>query len=216
VVAVLEKAEIRPETPAGARPIKVLFNPTQYGFDGSNQFSETPVVGQTAPILQYTRGNSRSLSMELLFDTYEQGTDVRVHTNKIYKLLDVEPTSHRPPIVKFAWGGFTFRCLVERVSGRFTLFLDSGVPVRATLTVAFKEYVDPKEAPKGTRTESADHVKTYVVKRGDSLSSIAAAEYGDPATWRPIATANAIDNPRVLVPGRRLVIPPLPSRRGSA
>ena len=92
----------------------------------------------------------------------------------------MEPTTHRPPVVKFAWGGLSFRCLVERVSGRFTLFLDSGVPVRATLTVALKEYVDPKDAPKGSPTESADHTKTYVVGVGDTLSSIAAAEYGDP------------------------------------
>jgi hypothetical protein len=213
---VLEKAEIRPETPAGTRPIKVLFNPTQYGFDSSNQFSETPVVGQTAPILQYTRGNARALSMDLFFDTYEAGTDVRRHTDRIYKLLDVEPTTHRPPVVKFAWGGLTFRCMVERVSGRFTLFLDSGVPVRATLTVSLKEYVDPKDAPKGTKTESTDHTKTYVIKLGDTLSSIAAAEYEEPAAWRPIAAANAITNPRVLEPGRRIVIPPLPTRRGAA
>jgi LysM repeat protein len=212
----LEKALIRPETPSGARPIAVLFNPTQYGFDGSNQLSETPVVGQTAPILQYTRGNSRSLSMELFFDTYEQRTDVRRHTDRIYKLLDIEPTSHRPPVVHFAWGGLDFRCLVERVSGRFTLFLDSGVPVRATLTVAFKEYVDPAEASRGTKLESADRVKTYVVKLGDTLSSIAAAEYGDPASWRPIAAANGIDNPRVLAPGRRLVVPSLTEGRGAA
>jgi nucleoid-associated protein YgaU len=47
------------------------------------------------------------------------------------------------------------------------------------------------------------------VKLGDTLSNIAAAEYGDPNQWRPIAIANRIDNPRVLAPGRGLVIPPL-------
>ena len=151
--------------------------------------------------------------MELFFDTYEQREDVRRHTNRIYELLDVDPKSHRPPVVKFAWGGFSFRCMVERVSGRFTLFLDSGVPVRATLTVSFKQYVDPAESPKAPKTESSDHVKTYIVKLGDSLSSIAAAEYGDPTAWRPIAAGNAIDNPRLLEPGRRIVIPPLPSRK---
>jgi LysM repeat protein len=156
------------------------------------------------------------MSLELLFDTYEDRTDVRRHTDRIYQLLEVEPTTHRPPIVKFAWGGLTFRALVEKVTGRFTLFLDSGVPVRATLTVGLKEYVDPKDGPRGTKTESADHTKTYVVKLGDSLSSIAAAEYGDAADWRPIAAANRIDNPRVLAPGSRIVIPPLPARLGSA
>ena len=212
----LEKAELRPESPPGTPPIRVLFNPTQYNLDGGNRYAETAFVGQTAPLLQYTGGNARSMSLELFFDTYEDGTDVRRHTDRIYGLLDVEATTHRPPIVTFAWGSLTFRCLVERVAGRFTLFLDSGVPVRATLTATLKEYVDPSDGPRQTKTESADHTKTYLVQLGDSLASIAAAEYGDPSAWRPIAVANAIANPRLIAPGLRIVIPPLPARLGSA
>ena len=57
--------------------------------------------------------------------------------------------------------------------------------------------------------ESADHTKTRTFKRGDTLSGVAAAEYGNPKAWRPIAHANQIDNPRRLEPGQVLVIPPL-------
>ena len=78
------------------------------------------------------------------------------------------------------------------------------------------QVVDPAHAPRRTKTESADHTKTYLVARGDTLSSIAGAEYGDPAAWRPIAAANRIVNPRRLEPGSRIVIPPLPERLGSA
>jgi LysM repeat protein len=207
---VLEKAEIRPETPKGARAIAVLFNPAEYRFNDSNHFSDQKGV------VQWTGRGGRSLSLDLFFDTYEAGTDVRAHTKRIYGLLEVEPTTHRPPVVTFSWGGFQFRGFLESVNGTFTLFLESGVPVRATLSVTFKEYVDPSEASRAVATESADRVKTYVVRLGDSLSAIAAAEYGDPAAWRPIAAANGIANPRVLAPGRRLVIPPLASRRGAA
>lgn len=206
----LEKALIRPETPSGAEPIVVLFNPTQYGVDSSNQLSETPVVGLSAPILQYVRGNARSLSVEFFFDTYEQRTDVRDHTDRVYDLLAVESSTHAPPVCTFTWGRFNFRCLVQSVNGRFTLFLDDGRPVRASLTVTLKEYVEPEADVRGRPRESADHVKTYAVVRGDTLSGIAAAEYGDPGAWRPIARANAIDNPRALEPGRLLRIPPLP------
>jgi nucleoid-associated protein YgaU len=48
------------------------------------------------------------------------------------------------------------------------------------------------------------------VRRGDTLSGIAAAEYGDPALWRPIARANGIVDPRHVEPGRELTIPVLP------
>jgi LysM repeat protein len=189
--------------------IHVLFNPTQYSLDQANTLAEIGVPGLSAPILQYVRGNGRSLSMELFFDTYEQGEDVRGHTDRVYRLLDIRGPLHRPPVCTFTWGSFNFVCVLERVGGRFTLFLSDGTPVRATLSVTFKEFVEVEVLVRDPPTESADHAKTYVVRRGDTLSSIAAAEYGDPARWRPIAEANRIANPRRLAPGTRLSLPAL-------
>lgn len=200
----LTKATITPE---GGTAIPVLFNPTQYSLDRGNQISELGVPGLAAPVLQYVRGNARTLSMELFFDTYEAGTDVRKHTGKIYGLLDIVAAKHRPPICTFAWGQFNLKCLLERVSGRFTLFLEDGTPVRATLNVSFKEYLEVEVLVKGPPTQSADHAKTYVVRRGDTLSSIAAAEYDDPAMWRTIATANGIADPMSVRPGAVLKLP---------
>ena len=54
---------------------------------------------------------------------------------------------------------------------------------------------------------SSDVAKIWVVKRGQSLATIAAAEYGDSRAWRIIADANGIDNPLDLVPGSRLLLP---------
>jgi len=206
----LEKATITYATPEGEEKIAVRFNPTQYSLDHGNQIAEIGIPGLSAPILQYVRGNTRTLSMELLFDTYEERTDVRkAFTDKIYKLLEILPSTHAPPICTFAWKDVILTCVLERVGGRFTMFLEDGTPVRATLTVSFKEYQTVDQLVRNTPTESADHTKTYTVKLGDTLSSIAAAEYGSPAQWRPIASANQIDNPRTLTPGRVLVIPPL-------
>jgi nucleoid-associated protein YgaU len=47
------------------------------------------------------------------------------------------------------------------------------------------------------------------VRRGDTLSSIAAAVYRDPGLWREIARANDIKDPRILPPGRLLLLPRL-------
>ena len=202
----LEKAKIIPE---GGEPISVLFNPTQYSLDRGNQIAEVGIPGLGAPVLQFVRGTPRILNVELFFDTYEQQLDVRVLTDRIYKLLGIESASHVPPICTFQWGMFTFKCVVERVGGRFTLFLSDGRPVRATLTVVLKEYIPVDVLVKETPLESADRTKTRAVKRGDTLASIAAAEYDDPTKWRPIAEANRIENPRLVQPGQGLVIPPL-------
>lgn len=203
----LEKAFILPE---GEPPIPVCFNPTQYTLEQGNQIAEVGVPGLGSPILQYVRGNGRTLSMELFFDTYEEQLDVRLYTLRVYSLLDIRGPLHRPPICTFVWGSFLFRAVVERVSGRFTLFLSNGTPVRATLSVSLKEWVDVEVQVRERPTESVDHAKTYTVKRGDTLASIAAAEYGEAGAWRAIADANGLADPRALPPGTPLALPALP------
>ena len=200
----LKKASI---TPAGKNAIDVLFNPTQYGIDKGNQIAEAGIPGLEAPILQYVRGNTRTLSMDLFFDTYEEQRDVRDHTDKIYNLLNIDPSTHAPPICEITWGVFSFKGVLDHVSGKFTLFLADGRPVRATLTVVFKEFIEVEVLVRQRPTQSSDHWKTRLVKSGDRIDNIAAEEYGNAKSWRPIAEANNLDNPRQLDPGRPLIIP---------
>ena len=143
------------------------------------------------------------LAMQLFFDTYEQQTDVRNHTNKIIGLLDLDPELHAPPVCLFSWGHLNFVGVLERADQRFTLFLSDGTPVRATIDVSFKEYFEGEPGA----LQSANFTKRYVVKRADTLSGIAGRYYGDPAKWRPIAEENALDDPFAIRPGQVLVIP---------
>jgi nucleoid-associated protein YgaU len=55
--------------------------------------------------------------------------------------------------------------------------------------------------------------KRYVVRTGETLSSISAAVFRDPALWREIALANAIADPRAVAPGTVLTIPRLQEPR---
>jgi hypothetical protein len=208
----LKKAVI---TPLGGEDIKVLFNPTQYQVTEGNQFAEVGIPGVGAPPLQFVRGTARTLSMQLFFDTYDpvqdnvtQGSDVRQYTDQIIKLLEVNSDSHAPPICRFSWAHFAFVGVLEKADQRFTLFLPDGTPVRATIDVSFKE-LGQQQADQAGRLFSADFAKHYVVRRGDTLSNIAADKYGDPALWRPIAKENGLDDPLALEPGQVLVIPAL-------
>jgi hypothetical protein len=195
--------------PEGQDEFSALFNPTEYTLAKTNQIAEAAIPGLEAPILQYVHGNTRTLSMDLYFDTYEEGTDVRDATDNVYDLLLIDPDTHAPPICDIAWGSFTFRGVVDSVSGKFTLFLADGTPVRATLSVNFKEFLDIDAMVQVQPTQSADHRKTRVVRSGDRIDNIANEEYGDPGKWRPIAEANDMDDPDQLEPGHVLVIPAL-------
>jgi hypothetical protein len=206
----LKKAVI---TPLGGEGINVLFNPTQYQVTESNQFAEVAIPGVGAPPLQFVRGAARTLSMQLFFDTYDpvqdgvkQGSDVRKYTDQIVNLLAVGSDTHAPPICRFSWAHFAFVGVLEKADQRFTLFMPNGTPVRATIDVSFKE-LGQQQPDQAGNLFSADFAKQYVVRRGDTLSNIAADKYGDPAQWRPIAEANGMDDPLGLEPGQVLVIP---------
>lgn len=190
---------------------EVIFNPAEYSLQKGNQFASAPLPGLSNPVLSFVNGDADILSMELFFDTYTNrgGSDVRNETKKIARLLDIDPTIHAPPPVRFVWGPLSFRAVIERLSQRFTMFREDGVPVRATLSVTFKEYKTIEEQLSERPTESSDWTKRRVVADQDRLCLIAAIEYGDPAVWRVIAEANEIDNPRLLVPGQELRLPPL-------
>lgn len=211
----LKKAKITAVVKKKRKEISVLFNPTQYQVTESNQFAEIGIPGVDAPPLQFVRGTARTLSMQLFFDTYDpvdgrtgKPSDVRQHTNQIIELLEVDPDTHAPPICCFSWAQFKFDGVLERADQRFTLFWHDGTPVRATVDVSFKELGQKKPDP-ATKRSSSDFAKHHIVRRGDTLSNIAAEEYGDPAVWRPIAEANALDDPLALQPGQMLVIPAL-------
>ena len=196
----------------GGEAIPVRFNPTDYNLDKSTTFADQSLPGFTSPVTQFAGGEAETLSMELFFDTYEdtEEKDVRVqYTDKIDDLLEVEGETHAPPICRFIWGGLDFRCVLESAQKQFTMFLEDGTPVRARVNVTFKEYRPPDWQRRENPRESADRTKRHRVTEDETLWLIAAAEYGDPRRWRPIADANGITNPRTLQPGDELVIPTL-------
>ena len=116
---------------------------------------------------------------------------------------------HAPPVVRLVWDKAVFTGVLESLTVTYTLFDPKGVPLRAKCSVALKEFIPIKEDLSKANPYSPDFDKSWTVRRGDTLSSVAAAIFQDPARWRDIARANGIDDPRTLEPGRELPIPRL-------
>jgi len=195
---------------------EVQFNPTEYTLNKGAQIAEIAIPGLDSPILQFIRGQNEKLTLDLFFDTTlggmdESARDVRDLTKSIYQLVKIQPATHAPPRILFYWGrGLSFKAIVESVQQKFTLFSPLGIPLRATLSVSFREYKTLEEQIKELNAKSSDHTKRRVVKRGETLSKIAGDEYQDPNEWRRIADANPAETVdlRRLVPGTVLEIPP--------
>jgi len=192
-----------------AGPVQALFNPKEYAISKSVPWNPHATAGLDAPEMQFTTGQGESLDLELFFDTYEQGTNVKNYTQALHQFAMIDANLHRPPQVMVSWGKLSFRGVVESINHRFTMFLEDGTPVRATCKLTLREARDAKLQEQERPKQSPDHATVHAVRRGETLQSIAAHAYEDPTEWRRIADANSIDDPFDLEPGRRLIIPPI-------
>ncbi|HVQ93472.1 MAG TPA: LysM peptidoglycan-binding domain-containing protein [Mycobacteriales bacterium] len=190
--------------------VPLRFNPTDYKVSKTNTYVEIQIPGLGAPPIQYIRGGATTVTFEALVDTSDTLVDVRTaYVDRLRALLEPDRDLHAPPIVDFVWGDTVLTAVLEKLDVTYQLFLPGGRPLRAKLDIALKEYspaaVQLLKNPQASPTVE----KSYVVRRGDTLASIAAGLYRRPDAWRELARANDITNPRDLRPGQVLTAPRL-------
>jgi hypothetical protein len=196
-----------------------MFNPNEYTFSRQVTWNTHSVIGKNIPRVEFGGGGSMTLKMQLFFDTYDTGEDVRKTTDRIWKLMNIDETltnpqssKGRPPMVEFQWGStWTFKAVITDISQKFTLFRYDGTPVRATLDVSFLQAEETGKYPgQNPTTVGQSGYRRRVVNEGDTIDWIAFDEYGDSAMWWFIADTNNLDDPLRLKPGQVLTIAPQP------
>lgn len=265
VLATIVEIDASRQEPVGP-PMAVDFNPQTLRLThvatgpGATQGTGTSAVETTAVPRQVT-GYTTSLSMDLLFDTSRDGTDVRAKTLVLVALARPQgsgPATGRS--LRFSWGSFLFRGYIESLGETIDLFSPDGVPLRATVALGLKGLADRDSRP-GTAGPpgagaalgasfgaSAGASAGFGASAGTSFGASAGASFGGSAaatpgvggalgagaaasagasagvgttpltlsaagdtvqslaaragaSWRAVAEANGIDNPRLLPPG---------------
>lgn len=191
----------------------VLFNPAEYNISRSVNYAKLDIPGTDSPIMQFISGGEASLNLTLHFDTQNDyisktSDDVRDYIQPIMSALWIDGKLHAPPEAAFSWGGCFFKGIITDAKQSFTMFLPSGIPVRARLELTFKSNENTVGARKKSPLESPNRTKARRAEKGAQLWRIANAEYGHPKYWRVIADFNKIYNPRKLPEGRLLQLPP--------
>ncbi|MEA2703937.1 MAG: hypothetical protein QOJ69_2246 [Actinomycetota bacterium] len=197
---------------------KAQFNPKEYSISKSAQWDHKPSTSADNTAMPEFKGaNSAELSFELFFDATQTGpddptpADLVEQVKKLFKCCSplVKTKQQKKPSAPFVvleWGMLKFTGNVKSVAAKYTLFNEKGQPLRATCSVTLQEL--PTGTPftnptSGGRESTASHR----VVAGDTLASIAWAEYQDPAMWRQLAMANAIDDPLRVREGTVLLVP---------
>jgi nucleoid-associated protein YgaU len=93
---------------------------------------------------------------------------------------------------------------------KYTYFTSKGVPLRAEVSMSFRQFMDEGVTPPQNPTSGTPNPgQVRRLEAGQYLDTVADELYGDPGQWRAIAHANGIDDPLALDPGRVLMIPEL-------
>ncbi len=141
----------------GAKPIiKFMFNPSELQMDESNQPQDNPGANNLEsgqPKVSFATKASSTLTLnEVIFDTYEDGTDViEKFINPFKEGMTFVAESKRPPVYRVVWGNQLYmrRCFIQNLTYKITKFLPDGTPVRASVNVVLKKAEDETVASQG-------------------------------------------------------------------
>lgn len=102
--------------------------------------------------LEFKAGPPRSITIELLFDGYERGESIEPDVMALEQMSSVEDAEapgseedkRRPHHCIITWGASSggmrpFRCVIESLAVKYTMWDHGGLPLRATCTVKVKE-----------------------------------------------------------------------------
>ena len=201
-VSKLEKCKLKNEDDKWE--VEGLFNPTEISVSKSVPWNKHKTSKGDSPILEFTEAQPRELTLELLFDTYEDGKDV--HKEKIEKLEQLtlirdaestDPQKLRPPHVRFLWGSFPgFLGVVASLSVKYTMFFSDGTPCRATASIKMTQ-ADQLRAKKQSGGPGSEPGDTF--EQGDRLD-----QHAPDGDHRGAADRSGIDDPTNIPPGTQI------------
>ena len=193
--------------------LRFAFNPKDYSVSLSGGWNFKPNKKSSEPP-EFTGNQPRSLSLEMFLDgTEDAAVDVAKTVDQLFAALQptrksMDSGSPFPAILVFSWGEANrFVGVLQSVDATYTMFRPDGSPIRASCKLKLQEFevTPPRQNPtSGGRRARRSHT----VVLGDSLASIAHAEYGSPTMWRAVAKVNGIVDPWALRLGAELLIPP--------
>lgn len=162
--------------------------------------------------------NPVRVDLPIMFDDFKRGRSVEP---KIQMLKDMAspPGPHVPPTRIKVDGGYPSRYLtwvIESIDwGDMVYYNKIGtavVRVRQDAVVHLLQYVAPELVRlKQQQSRNAPNFTRYKVKKGDTLSKLAAKYYHDRDKWTVIAKANGMRDSKALKEHQMIKIPKIPS-----
>ena len=195
--------------------LKFQYNPEEVSFEkGAHWTRHDAKENESTPPPDFGSTEPGTLRMDVFFDKFSLPfgdviDDVNTLLTWTKPCPGIKPS--RPPLLKLEWGSsqalFGFVGFLTRVNVSYTMFRADGAPVRATCGISLEEFPFPIEGTNPTSGGQAGY-RAHTLIEGETLHSLAWAEYGRAAMWRGLAAANNIDDPLRVKAGTRVLLPP--------
>ncbi len=203
------------------KPFNVMFNPDQYTLTYRNSPRKPKVLSPTPKDAEHGGQSTQDFKVKLLLDgtgaaEYDSRKTGRTENEAVQKRVahflktcfEVNKEKHKPNRLHIEWGIIDFFGWLQSVQVHYTLFDQSGIPLRAELDCHFiGESIQNAVRPQDLNSPDMTHIRQ--VKAGDTLPLMAKAIYGSSRYYLLVAQANGLDDFRNLQPGTKLYFPPL-------
>lgn len=165
----------------GFQRIPFQFIPGNLTYNVSSGYAEATTLNRDNPVLQFTRGAAKTLSMEVRLFPANNTRDVKPLLDALERACIRDNVLGRPPIWVFTWGTvFDIQVVVESIGDvRYDTLRPDGTLGGATLALALKRYesydlqlTDPDARPKDTFYRQA--------REGETWEMLAARHYKQP------------------------------------
>ncbi len=201
------------------KTFKLMINPSTFDDSSSICYNNDKTFGQAGQSIRFGSIGTRKIGFEIVLDgtgvvnLFPPAAKLKSVNDQIDDLKELvavyEGDKHTPNVIQIVWGTFIFYGALDSMTVNHTLFKASGDPLRSKVKLSFVEYKTPKEITNEANMTSPDLTHIIEVRDGDSLPLLCYKIYKNSAYYLQVANLNNLRNFRKLIPGSKLIFPPL-------
>ncbi len=195
-------------------PYEVMLNPEKYTHTHSVNYNADQPPGSLGVNFKFEKIPPEKVSFELTLDATgalpNPISDLPANISALKEVVyNYNGSIHSPNYVKLSWGTMLFKAKLTNLTINYTMFKPDGTPLRAKVNLDFDGYLDGQVLAAAADNQSPDISHMVTIKAGDTLPSLCFKIYGDSSYYSDVAEANGIINFRKLIPGKKILFPPL-------
>lgn len=211
----LIKAYSDPDFSKSAGQYEADINPEKFSHNHSISYTEPTNASSEGNTPKFKSIGPESVSFTLQFDAtgiikMNKDRDVTAAIEELKEITyTYDGTIHRSNYLVISWGSFIFPCTLDSLNVNYTMFKSDGTPLRATVDVSFKAYVNEATRKLQASKSSPDMTHQKIMTEGFTLPLLSKEVYNTPDYYFKLAMYNGLDTFRNIKSGTKIILPPL-------